>query len=278
MIRVRQMTAADLSLGLRLSRQAGWNQTEADWRRILFLQPDGCFLAEWQGTPAATTVVIVFGSVAWVAMVLVEETVRGRGIGTALLDHALAFLDRSRVPSVRLDATPQGHSLYERLGFVEQFRLARYGGVLPPAADAAEATEVPAEQWEALAALDETVTGMNRRRLLLRLFAEQPAGVRCVRRGRGLEGFLAARPGHQAFQLGPCLASPSAGPLLLADAWRRYAGQAVFLDIPVTNEAATRWAEARGLAAQRHLTRMCRGVPQCERVEWLWASSGPEKG
>ena len=150
--------------------------------------------------------------------------------------------------------------------------------MLPPVSDVAEVTEAVAEQWEALAALDEKVMGMNRRRFLLRLFAEQPGGVRCVRRGRGLEGFLAARPGHQAFQLGPCLASPEAGPLLLADAWRRHAGQAVFLDVPVINEAATRWVEARGLAVQRHLTRMCRGVPQCERVEWLWTSSGPEKG
>jgi GNAT superfamily N-acetyltransferase len=278
MIRVRQMTADDLPLGLRLSRQAGWNQTEADWRRFLFLQRDGCFLAEWQGTPAATTVVIVFGSVAWVAMVLVEETVRGRGIGTVLLEHALAFLDQRRVPTVRLDATPQGQPLYERLGFVEQFRLARYAGVLPPALDVAEVTEAPVEQWEALAALDETVTGTNRRRLLLRLFAEQPGGVRCVRRGHCLEGFLVARPGHRAFQLGPCLASPEAGPLLLADALGRHAGQAVFLDVPVANKAATLWAEARGLAVQRYLTRMCRGVPLCECLEWLWAGSGPEKG
>jgi GNAT superfamily N-acetyltransferase len=278
MIRIRQMTAADLPLGLHLSRQAGWNQIEADWRRFLFLQPDGCFLAEWQGTPAATTVVIVFGSVAWVAMVLVEESVRGHGIGTALLSHALEFLDQRRVLSVRLDATPQGQPLYERLGFAEQFRLARYEGVLPLASDVVEVTEASAEQWEALAALDESVTGTNRRRLLLRFFAEQPGSVRCVQREHCLEGFLTARPGRRAFQLGPCLASPASGPLLLTDAWRRHAGQAVFLDIPVANEAATRWAEARGLAVQRHLTRMCRGVQRCERIEWLWASSGPEKG
>jgi hypothetical protein len=46
MIRVRRLTAADLPAGLALSRQAGWNQTEADWRRCLDLQPDG-----WSTSP-----------------------------------------------------------------------------------------------------------------------------------------------------------------------------------------------------------------------------------
>src|SRR5258707_9241947 len=119
MIRIRTMTAADLPLGLRLCRSAGWNQTEADWQRFLDLQPDGCFVAEYNGTPAGTTTTCIFGSVAWIAMVLVEESARGRGIGTALLHHALEFLDDRGVATIRLDATPLGLSLYERLGFVE---------------------------------------------------------------------------------------------------------------------------------------------------------------
>src|SRR5262249_24503913 len=76
MIRLRRMTGTDLSLGLRLSRAAGWNQTEADWRSFLTLQPDGCFVAEWDGTPVGTTTTTLFGSVGWIAMVLVEASVR----------------------------------------------------------------------------------------------------------------------------------------------------------------------------------------------------------
>src|SRR6266851_2805185 len=106
MTHIRLMTVTDLPLGLRLSSQAGWNQTEADWRRFLDLQPDGCFVAEWDGTPVGTTTTSIFGSVAWIAMVLVDESVRGRGIGTALMRHALDFLDRCGIPTIRLDATP----------------------------------------------------------------------------------------------------------------------------------------------------------------------------
>jgi GNAT superfamily N-acetyltransferase len=278
MTHVRPMTTADLALGLRLSRQAGWNQTDADWQRALDLQPDGCFVAEWGGAPVGTTTTCVFGDVAWVALVLVDESARGRGVGRALLGRALEFLDQSPVRSIRLDATPLGRPLYERLGFVEQFRLTRYEGVLPQAPGVAGAPEALPEEWDALAALDEAVTGTDRHRLLFHLFRGQPGAVRCVRREGGAAGFLTFRPGRQAFQLGPCIATPEAGPLLFADAWQRCAGQRVFLDVPVANEAATRLAEAAGLSVQRHLTRMCRGAPLGERLEWLWASSGPEKG
>ena len=72
MIRVRGMTVDDVPLGMRLKGQAGWNQIEADWRRFLALEPDGCFVAELDGKPVATTTTCVFDSVAWIAMVLVD--------------------------------------------------------------------------------------------------------------------------------------------------------------------------------------------------------------
>jgi GNAT superfamily N-acetyltransferase len=274
MTRIRPMTAADLSLGLHLSRQAGWNQTDADWRRALELQPDGCFVAEWEGAAVGTTTVCVFGDVAWIALVLVDEAARGHGVGTALVQHALNWLDEHGVPAVRLDATPLGQPLYERLGFVAQNRLARYEGTLPAVGDDGPCEAARPEQWETLAALDEAVTATDRRKLLFRLFAEQPGAVRVA----GADGFLAARPGRRAVQIGPCIAAPDAGPVLFADAWRCYAGRHVYVDIPIANEAATRRADARGLTVQRTLTRMVRGTPRCERLEWLWASSGPEKG
>src|SRR5262249_12737980 len=132
-IHLRILTAHDLPLGMRLKRQAGWNQTEADWQRFLDLEPYGWFVGEMDGTPVATAATCVFGPVAWVAMVLVDAAVRGRGIGTALMRHALAFLESRCVRGVRLDATPLGRPVYEKLGFVAEYSLARFEGVLTAA-------------------------------------------------------------------------------------------------------------------------------------------------
>src|SRR5690348_4685599 len=112
------MTLADIPAGMRLKEQAGWNQLEADWRRLLDWQPDGCFLAELDGAPVGTVTTCRLGAVAWVAMMLVEAGQRRRGIGRALMVHALDDLDARGVRTVRLDATPLGRPLYETLGFV----------------------------------------------------------------------------------------------------------------------------------------------------------------
>jgi GNAT superfamily N-acetyltransferase len=137
-LQIRAMTAGDIAVGMRLKHQAGWNQLDADWLRFLAMQPDGCFVAELDGVPVGTTVAVVFysipgrtGPVAWIAMVLVDPGHRNRGIGTALMEHALKFLDARKVPSIRLDATPLGQPIYEKLGFIPQFVLARHERTLP---------------------------------------------------------------------------------------------------------------------------------------------------
>jgi len=279
-MRIRLMTDQDVPLGMRLKQQAGWNQLEADWRRMLAMQPDGCFLAEVDGVGVGTTVACVFDSVAWIAMVLVDAEVRSQGIGKALMTHALEFLDRQGVRSIRLDATPLGQPLYEKLGFAVEYTLIRYAGVLSVPADQTSSAVRTGERntWDTLVALDTAINRTNRSKFLRTLFAEQPAAVRVASQGDAITGYLTVRPGCNALQLGPCMASDGAGPLLLADAWRTHAGQRVFLDVPEQHAAAVRLAERMGLQAQRPLVRMCRGPLVHEDALRLWASSGPELG
>jgi GNAT superfamily N-acetyltransferase len=277
-LRIRHMTTADLPFGVHLSRQAGWNQTEADWRRLLDLEPEGCFLAELDGSPAGTTATCVFGPVAWVALVLVEEAVRGRGVGTALVARALAYLEDRGIAQVRLDATPLGRPVYERLGFAAEYEIARLGGTLPPTDPVVGVLPVTRERLGELADFDRAVTGAERSRLLTQLLQEHPHALRMVARAGVVEGYLAARPGAHAVQVGPCVATAAAGSLLLRDAGHRFAGRAVFFDVPVPNAVAQAMARGLGLTVQRRLLRMGRGPRVAERANELWLSSGPEKG
>jgi GNAT superfamily N-acetyltransferase len=277
-IEIRPMTEADLPEGMRLKSQNGWNQTEADWRRYLHLQPDGCFVAALGGRAVGTVTTCVFASVGWIAMMLVDPDHRRRGIGRALMTHALEFLERQGVQTVRLDATPLGQPLYERLGFVAEYPLHRHEGILPPGPPAAGVEPLLPHHLDDVLRLDRQVTGTDRRKLLMRLASEFP-NTACVACGPdGVEGFLAARPGARAMQLGPCLASERVGRLLLEAARARHGAEQVFIDIPLGNEAAARWAAETGLATQRRLQRMCRGPAIREQVDSLWASSGPEMG
>jgi GNAT superfamily N-acetyltransferase len=278
MLSIRLMTAADVPLGMRLKEQAGWNQTEADWRRYLELQADGCFVAELNGRTVGTAATSIFGAVAWIALVLVDETVRGRGIGTALMQHALAFLDARHIPTVRLDATHLGQPVYEKLGFVGEYELVRYEDVLPAGPAVTGVEPAPPEVWPELVELDRSVTGADRRRWLQRLFAEWPEAVRVVRGPEGVRGFLTARRGSRAVHMGPCLGMGTSGELLLADAWQRLGGQRVILDVVTDHAAARALPERLGWPVRRRFLRMRRGPAVVERIGEMWVSSGPEKG
>jgi predicted N-acetyltransferase YhbS len=138
MVKIRSLTAIDLSAAQRLREQAGWNQTDDDWRRLLAWSPDGCWVAELDGQIVGTTTVTAYGRrIAWIGMVLVDEAHRRQGIGRALLSHAIAYLERRAVQTIALDSTPEGQPLYARLGFEDAFELARWRGPLPAPAPGA---------------------------------------------------------------------------------------------------------------------------------------------
>jgi GNAT superfamily N-acetyltransferase len=272
------MTVNDLPLGLRLSRQAGWNQIEADWLRLLYFEPAGCFVAEIDGSGVGTTTTCVLGEVAWIAMVLVDQEHRRKGIGTHLLKHALDYLDSRSVPTVRLDATKFGRPVYEKLGFAPEYELARYQGTASPCSSPPVVSEATPDVYPEIIAFDETLTGTNRTKMLVRLFQEYPQNRRVLSRAGRIEGYITMRPGANAVQIGPCVAASDAGATLLRDALGRSAGKYVFVDVPLENAVAVELADSSGLKIQRCFTRMYRGKGVTDRIEALWASSSPEKG
>jgi GNAT superfamily N-acetyltransferase len=274
------MTVADIPLGLKLARQAGWNQIETDWRRFLTLQPDGCFVGELDGSAVATTAAFIFGPVAWIAMVLVDIDSRRKGVATTLLKHALDFLDERGVKTIRLDATAAGRPVYEKLDFVPEYALSRYMGTTgsSPRASALMLPPTVGQQLKTIAAFDRGMTATPREKMLARLFDESPDLTRVLYRDGQVEGYVTGRRGANATSIGPCIATAFAGPALLGDAFRRCAGQPVFIDVPRDNAPAIEAVEKSGLTIQRHFTRMCRGKRIKDHVETIWASSGPEKG
>src|SRR6185436_14043087 len=114
LLRLRLLTRDDLPFADSVRALAGWNQTIADWERFLTAEPDGCFLAEWNGVPAGTATTMVYGlALAWIGMVLVHPDHRRRGIGRALLVRCIEHLRGRGVRGIKLDATPAGKEVYD---------------------------------------------------------------------------------------------------------------------------------------------------------------------
>ncbi len=293
-LRIRVMDEGDLPLGMKLKGMAGWNQTEDDWRRFLALSPDGCFVAERAVAPRAspekggdgldreavgTAVACVFGPVGWIAMVLVDPGHRGQGIGTRLVERAIDYLEGCGVRSIRLDATPLGRPVYQKLGFRPEYELARWEGMAPGGRRQGRTRRAEDFELEAIARLDQSGTGTPRYRLIEHLFRQQPGAMHVVEGADGLLGYATWREGACARFIGPAVSAVEEAGQWLVDAMlAACVGRRVFVDIPWDNLTATRWAENRGFVVQRPLMRMVRGEPVADRPDRLWASSGPENG
>jgi ribosomal protein S18 acetylase RimI-like enzyme len=289
----------DLPFADSLRALAGWNQTLGDWERFIAIAPEGCFLAEWNGTPAGTATTIVYGpELAWIGMVLVHPEFRRRGIGQALLGKCIDSLRERGARCIKLDATPLGRTVYDGLGFQYEWTLRRW--VRPPAPpqdafhkpgradlpvglDARQrvptglmdplrdlgieeaARDASLRAWRVtderlLGPLDAAAFGVSRQRLLAALVSQSRFAVVLEPEPGRPAGFGMLRPGSQALYLGPVVAtSADAGIRVIEALVTASEGQMIFWDVPDENTAAIAWAEQHGFAVQRPLTRMFLG-------------------
>ena len=284
-LRIRKLTQLDLAFAESVRAAAGWNQTPGDWERFLETEPDGCFLAEWEGRPAGTVTTTSYGpDLAWIGMVLVDPAHRRRGIGRALLEYAIGHLRGRGVRCIKLDATPAGKLIYDELGFKNEWTLRRWSGV-SDGAGSFILTKDSIREWGPNGHLqvegpDIGAFGCSRKRLLAALAKQSHPALVTRSSSGGITGFGFSRPGSLARYLGPVVADCSEGGLGLVETiLGAYPGQNFFWDIPDPNEPAWRWAEQHGFSIQRPLTRMYLGdnlIPGDPRRQF--ALAGPEVG
>jgi GNAT superfamily N-acetyltransferase len=286
LIHLRAMTKADICAAQRLKKIAGWNQTEADWERFLEAGEAGCFVAELDGQVCGTATTISFESrFAWIGMVLVDPACRGRGIGTRLLEQTIAYLDARRIPCVKLDATPQGRPIYEKLGFLPEHEIERWTMRRPPVqgtelSGAGSPADFPPSLLQDIFETDRELFGADRSFLLKSLDQQAPDFTAGITAEGRLQGYTLGRRGSCADQLGPWMANDtSTARKLLERFLTRSIRDVLIVDCPKSNRVAGHLLQPFGFSYTRPLTRMYRGKNEHPgHIERLCAILGPEFG
>ena len=263
---VRRLTQNDLTAAVQLSESAGWNQTPQDWRRLLELEPDGCFDIDAEGSLAATATLLCHDErLAWLGMVLTRPDCRRRGYAGRLVETALDFADQHRIATVKLDASDVGHSLYLARGFEDEQPVERWRRDPGPM----EYPEIELHPGPPDLELDKLAFGANRSRFLAAL---GPAW-------RFHSGYLMHRAGRQARHLGPCVARDAReAASAIRAAIATHADEPWLWDLPPGNGKAVEIARSLGFVPVRRLTRMRRGAPVLTDDNLVYALSGFEAG
>jgi GNAT superfamily N-acetyltransferase len=282
-IEIRLLRESDLPAAMQLKQLARWNQTEADWRSLLEIEPNGCFAAVLDDQLVGTTTTTRYGSeLAWVGMVLVRPENRRTGIATKLFETALKYLD-GKVRTVKLDATADGKPVYERFGFqVESLieRWARAGRSDRVSTTCAESNKtIDRDTRQDILELDRSVFAADRSVLIDKRLDDSCVPIVSVRAAdQSLRGYGWARAGSNATYVGPVVSrDPERVTELLDRILDELDQQSAYIDFNC------RWGNGRALLAergfekQRDLVRMTlgKGTPTSPLV---FAIAGPEIG
>jgi ribosomal protein S18 acetylase RimI-like enzyme len=279
----RTMTLRDIDFGMRLKSIAGWNQLPADWKRLIDLEPTGCFILESGGEPVGTVTTTNYERrLAWIGMVLVSPEHRRKGFGTQLLLAAMDYCKSQGIEVIKLDATPLGKKLYDTLGYHDEYSLKRMQGWGSRQSYQSVRPMRRVDLWEVVQ-MDITYFGISRQRLLEKLFEENSSlcFVAQLPNSPEIIGYLFARPGETAYQIGPWISKDrSAAEELFKAGLNATATQPVFIDVLRTvNPFSEAMVERYGFGLQREFIRMFCGENLFPgRPSEVYAISGVEKG
>jgi GNAT superfamily N-acetyltransferase len=283
-IEIRLLGESDIPAAMRLKELARWNQTESDWRRLLQLEPSGCFGAFLDASLVGTTTTTTYDrELAWIGMVLVSPENRRRGIATQLIKTALEYLS-GKVRTVKLDATPEGQPVYEGLGFEVESLIERWVGVAPVrtvySSNVVGDTNLDFETCSEMVELDRLIFGVDRSRLIKILIDNACVAPAFERAADGrLSGYGLARRGASADYVGPVIVTEAetAAPLL-----DRLLGQLpdqqIYVDLNSSFKTGERVLTDRGFRKQRNLIRMSYGTKSNHTSPFVFAIAGPEVG
>jgi len=296
-IEYRDLTADDIPAGLRLCRIAGWNQLAADWELFLRVSPRGCRAAVQNGKVVGTVTTVNYENrFAWVGMVLVDPETRGQGVGTRLLQEAMSIL--RGIPSIRLDATPQGRPVYRWLGFEDEYELCRMqlaetaaaglprGSTAIPPSSLSQSERLPirpmrAEDLATVAEADCRIFGADRLEVLRWALEQSPEYAWIATGPAGLEGYCFGRHGFNFDQIGPVHSARElvSQQLVTASLSSVKPGIRVIVDPLLHSPTWLDWLRQAGFVHQRPFTRMALGENRHPGIPGeMWTMFGPEFG
>ncbi len=280
MAEFRVMTLEDEALFIRLTDLVGWGMTAEDFSRLTRFSPDGNFVASIDGVDVGMVTTTSYGKVAWIGNLIVDPQLRGRGIGAALMVHAMNHLKSRGVKSIRLDGVPLAIPLYKRLGFRDEYWSMRYmGEALPHPVTGVE--HMRKGDLDDVADLDLSCFNTPRRGHLEYVYGLSP-GLCFTARERGrLVGYIMAREGSDRVKVGPWICEPGhrAAEMLLYAVMNRRPGQMVWVGFPEGNSHSREILTGNGFREIPSSLRMCHGDHgDREKVEAVYGLGGPDKG
>jgi len=273
---IRVMTRADIVPVFRIVDSMNWGYLEEDILRLIAFDPQGCFVAEAAGLIIGVNFTTSRGGYGFIGPVIVEEKLRGAGIGRALMQAAIDHLEQRGITSIELDSVFPAAPLYRRLGFKDRFFSYRMRRQIDFRGE--EAQEFRLSMLDELLEFDRRLTGLDSSVHLAALAREFADSVYIIRDLQLRAYALVRRRSRDLFWLGPMLAEDSQSAIRLFEAvCGKHFGKTIALGILEPSRPFIEYLRRREFIHTIPGLRMCRG-PLLNYCKNMYAIMAPEKG
>ncbi|MGM4915085.1 GNAT family N-acetyltransferase [Rhizobium sp. 768_B6_N1_8] len=259
-IETRAFGGEHLNGAVRLSREAGWPHRLEDWQVVLDVSK-GVVALDETGKVVGTTLMTPYGDdCATINMVIVDASMRGRGVGRRLMDEALRL---GGARPLRLIATADGLSLYEKLGFRETGHVFQHQGVVGQVPHPAHVEAATAADLAEMMAIDRDAFGADRSSLISKLAEIGEFAV--IRRDGRITGFACIRAFGRGEVIGPVAATTIEDAMALV-AHFMSGRTGAFLRLDTGNADLAAWLSEHSLAHVGGGVAMARPAPTRARI------------
>jgi ribosomal protein S18 acetylase RimI-like enzyme len=267
MFHVKNMSLGDLEFAVRITDTMNWNLVEKDFKFMMQLEPEGCFvlLSNSESVGIATT--ISFDKLGWIGNVIVSESHRKQGAGSLLVRHCVKYLTSKNVGTVGLYSYMDKIQFYKRLGFeydTEFIFLKGKGFSSPIKAGLKKAAK---EDIHKVIDYDHSCFGFSRRKLLEPILLD-PNNLcyMSIEDGRIL-GYAAAKVYEESAEIGPLVCPQGHSDIaidLLKTTLNRLEGFEVSMYIPKKEHVILNMLVEAGFSENLDVARMFFGQPVIE--------------
>ena len=268
---IRTMQYDDLERVLDWAAVEGWNPGLEDASAFWQADPEGLFVKEVAGQPAAAISVVNHDpDMAFLGLYICRPEFRGQGYGIELWNTALSHTGNR---CVGLDGVPDQQANYRRSGFEPNGKTVRYSGYLPKTAPAPLATGM---NVDFLVEADAHFVGFARNLFAAAWFVDSDTRQTFA---LDAQNFATARKCRDGVKIGPLYAA-SQWQLesLMSAISNRFPGEMMIVDIPGQSAALAEYLSDLTFKPAFETARMYKGVPPVQQPPLFAATATLELG
>ncbi len=258
------MSTADFDFAVHITDQMGWGLAKSDFEFMMELEPKGCFVLLEDSEKIGIATTVSFGKIAWFGNLIVNESRRGRGAGSQLVNHALEYLKTRNVETVGLYAYMERIPFYKRLGFKSGSDFIVMKGKAFPSPVSACVRQAGKQDAEKIIDFDRSCFGESRKKMLEPILSDPDNLCQVGIEDEKIVGYSVAKVFRGMAELGPLVCEKGrikTAINLLRATFNSLKGLEVSLFVPEKEDAILSMLIENGFSQTFKVERMFHGLP-----------------